>query len=118
MISERILYQLVKAIFENKKIDGIKELSKLSEVPEITIKVNINDLEEHPNIKHSRIGSRNTHVFEYQNKSNKKSMDYENTISNYEKIVILSENFIEQLKKMKKLKLNQKLMLKKMMMKL
>jgi hypothetical protein len=108
MISDRILYQLVKTVLENKKIEGIKQLSELSGVPEITIKVNIHDIEGHPNINHSRIGARRTHVFEYQGKSNKKSLEFKNIISNYTKIVKQADYWIEDhLKKMKKLKLHE-----------
>jgi len=108
MISEKILYQLLKAINENRKIEGISSLSKFSGVAEITIKTNIKDIENHDNIKHSRIGSRNTHVFEYQDKSDSKSNEYDVSISNYNKIVNMCNIFINQhLKKMKKLKLTE-----------
>jgi len=108
MISERILYQLVQAINKNKRIEGISELSELSGIPEITIKVNIKVLTNHDNIKHSRVGSRNTHVFEYRDKTDSKSSEYDIAISNYNKIVKMSNFFIEyHLKKMRKLKLDE-----------
>jgi len=70
MISDRTLYLLLKAIREGK-IEGIKQLSELSGVAEITIKANIRYIINHDNINHSRIGPRKIHVFAYQDKSDK-----------------------------------------------
>ncbi len=106
MISARIQDLLINAIRKHKKIEGLSDLSKFSTVPISTIKTHVNYLEHHDNIIPSRIGSRKKHIFEYREKTDKKSTEYNIVISNYSKIVNLTNNFIENhLKKMKKLKL-------------
>lgn len=65
MISEKILSKIVRALEEHGEIIGIRELSELSGVAEITIKINIKSILNDPHVTHAQTGQRKTYIFEY-----------------------------------------------------
>ena len=65
MISEKTLSKIVRSLEEYGEIIGIRELSELSGVAEITIKVNIKSILNNPHVIHTQTGQRKTYTFEY-----------------------------------------------------
>lgn len=86
LISNRIISKLVRSLGKYGKIVGIKELSKLSGVAEITIKVNMKYILNDPHIKHSRDGQRKTYIFEYLRNPKPKPKELKSLFKKYDKV--------------------------------
>jgi len=65
VISEKTLSKIVRSLEEHGEIIGIRKLSELSGIAEITIKVNIKSILNDPHVEHTQTGQRKTYIFEY-----------------------------------------------------
>jgi hypothetical protein len=88
---------LVNTVKKYSVIEGINELSELSGIGEFTIKANgnINKLNNHDHIKHSRKGPRKKHVWEYVMLPQNYDRKIDQVVKNADNIVIESKKLFK-----------------------